>query len=147
MARDERNARATSFDNSDTDGFLSQAGSQAMARLFDKLADIADNDGIADVAWVFRVDGTPVESWRWVDGKYGPSVRVDSDRAWFNPSNAASGVRALATDKRKGYTFGRVSGAVTVRMGANWMPIVELADGAERTVIASVDTVRYEGAR
>lgn len=31
MARDERNSRARSFANSDTDGFLSQAAGQAMA--------------------------------------------------------------------------------------------------------------------
>lgn len=141
LAQENRDERARSFAESDTDGFLSQAASQAMTRLYDRLADIAADGNTAEVPALFRADGSRVERWEWVDGNYGPSVRVISDRKFFSPSNAAKGARRLATDLKKGYSFGTVRGAVTVRMSSNWTPFVELAD--EAPIVVSAVSARY----
>lgn len=145
MAHSERNTAMVSFERSETDGYLSQASAQAMARLFTRLAEIAEADGKANLPWLFRADGSMIDRWHWVEGKYGPTVRVDSDKAWFAPSNASTGARRLAADRRKGYTFGRVMATrVTVRMGANWTPVVETTEASELFTIAAIDGNRYQ---
>lgn len=112
-----------------------------MARLYDAVADIAENNGVADVRGLFTAAGDIVTGWKWVDGKYGDSIRADGK--WFNPSQATNGARRLSADTKKGFTFGVVRGAAVVRMGNNWTPVIELVAGADVEAVTAVDVTYY----
>ena len=121
MAEDCTRNEQESWERSDTDGFLSQWASRSMARTYRRLAELAANGGdVQEIDWVFTADGTPVQEFSYVQGQYGTSIRIfhEGKVSWFNQSHAKKAVRREATDRKKGYTLGRVRAYVILETRA-----------------------------
>lgn len=147
MARRKNDAVAESWDRCDNDGFLSQWAGGVMARLYDRLADHAENGGKAELQWPF-MDGEPVADYKWVDGRYGASVLINpgKDGFFWNPSKARKGAARLAADERKGVVWGAVRAEVVVFLaggGISVSPRSERRKGAELEIIEPVNQRLY----
>lgn len=119
MAQQCRDTSARSWDNSDTDGFLSQWANDSMARQYSQLAELAESGGdVQEIAWPMILDEEG--NWRWVDeyrfvsGNYGESVRIWHDRQvhWWNPSRARKAATAQRNDEKKGFRWALVKANV-----------------------------------
>lgn len=144
LARKNAQESADSFERCDTDGFLSQWASDATARMYRTMAEVAAENNTAELAWPFvQTDAgwVPADDHRWVEGKYGSSVLVthDGDRRFWNPSAARKAATRLANDSKKGLAWGTVRCEVVGRFGGGWnaQPVLERKIGAALTVVAT----------
>lgn len=149
MAKGRKQDAADSFDRSDTDGFVSQWASGVNARLYDLLADLADNGGIEELDWIFdAATDQPIENWKWISTRYGSSILIPGaeygDGRFFNPSNAKKGADRLKRDKAKGFYWGVVKTEVVAMLAGSGKgmagalsvrPIVERKKGSPLEVI------------
>lgn len=144
MAKGNVLAAAKSFEECDTDGFLSQWASNVMASVYRECATLAEDGGFTEMAWPMDLEGNPVQAWRWVQGKYGSSVMIDnggSKPKWWNPSEAKGAKTRLARDTAKGYVWGIVRTEAVVGMAGNQtcvQPIVLPKNDSPRVVVHKV---------
>lgn len=105
-------ARSTeSFDRSDTDGALSQAGDNLTARKYRLCAQLAEQDGIWGFQALFTLTGALVPDATYIRTKQGKWVwRIGRGEGaqWFNESHALDGSRRRKNDAAKGFYVGQV---------------------------------------
>lgn len=142
MAGEAMGRSEESFARCDTDGFLSQAASQAMSSLYRLCAEIAERGGVCEFTGVMDATTGELLEANTCKTRYGYTWRVqrpDGTVAWFRPSTARNGTRRRATDAAKGFLLCTYS-APAVVVPAGWsggMPLVQR--GAERTLIGPLD--------
>lgn len=113
MATDAVKRSQESWERSDTDGFLSQWASDTMARRYNTIADVADNNGMIEVMAAFTLDGT-FASADMREGQYGAyflipdAVAKETGTRFFSPSNARKEKTRKANNAKKGFTTGTV---------------------------------------
>lgn len=112
QAAQHRRSAADSFARSDTDGFRSQAASEAMARLCDARSDLAENSGMAEFPALLDTDGNLVPA-QMVSTTYGQAwALIDSDNQFtgkfVNASQASTASKRNAAMAKKGYQVGTV---------------------------------------
>lgn len=154
QARQADQARADSFERSDTDGALSQWASGLMAHFYRVQAEVAEDEGKAVFPALFDLDGNLVPA-KLVSTRYGMSWGLLSDpddassefTGWFSPSQAQSETIRIRNDARKGYYVGSVrtdahvdlsgnSGVLSVqvvvfRKDRGWSKDVEILDNGQ----------------
>ena len=129
---------AESFERCDTDGFLSQGASDAMARAYRLCAELAKNGGRSEFVGLGRLnsDGSAtLTDARYVRTRYGYSWVLDTKNGtvWFRESEAKNPTKRRATDARKGYVLVRYESEAVVFTG--WNPEVAPKRDAERVLI------------
>lgn len=112
MAAASRKRSYDSYQNCDTDGFVSQWGGDLMAREYDLSAQLAETNGAMETVALFDLDGNLVDA-RHGWGKFGEYwMLLDSNGVkvgFFSPSQAKDTDKRVATDRRKGYYVGRAT--------------------------------------
>lgn len=108
-----------SWENSDTDGALTQWANDAMARFYGDLAAVAANGNRRQIPWLFdAATDLPLDlgSWRWVKTRFGHDVAIGErpDTVWFRPSQAADPAVREARDRAKGFVWGVVDAEVVL---------------------------------
>lgn len=108
-----------SFENSDTDGFLSQAAGDTMGLVYLECAKIARNGGKAEFVVPADLNGRPHLDARYVFNDFGGSWvwdDADGNPVWFTPSSARVAARRQANDLKKGVRLVRVLRPALVKM-------------------------------
>lgn len=144
MAKNNSQEALDSFQRSDTDGYLSQWASNVMASVYLACANLAEKDGIAEMAWPFTPDHQPVDQWRWVQGKYGSSVMIvhHGERSFWSPSEAKKGVQRLERDMAKGWHWGTIRTEAVVGMTGDRIsvrPVTLPKNDSPREVVAKIE--------
>ena len=126
MAAESRQRAADSWENSDTDGFVSQWASGITAREYDLKAEVEDNGGKSEFSALFDLEGNLVPA-KLVDTQYGRAWGLLSSddatspfKGWFSPSNAATDSHRIHNNAKKGYYEGTVmapAGVTTTSRG------------------------------
>lgn len=141
----ESNRRAQeSWERSDTDGFLSQAASDAMARLYHLNARIAADGGTAEFPAVFDLKGNLIQM-HTREGQYGDyylnmNSAINGAPRFIRPSEARKGARRIAADEKKGFRVGTTRAVPGTKLYGKytWSAGVYLP---ERTTINDVTVV------
>ncbi len=105
MARECYRRREESWQNSDTDGFLSQWAAEKVAGDYEHLATLSENGGKAQIMGVTDLDGNLLDA-RQVETQYGWAWMIkheDGTVSWFNESKARSGEKRRKAHEAKGY--------------------------------------------
>jgi hypothetical protein len=142
----ESNRRAQeSWERSDTDGFLSQAASDAMARLYRLNARIAADGGTAEFPAVFDLKGNLIQI-HTSEGQYGDyyfnvNNAVNGAPRYIRPSQAKNGARRLATDEKKGFRVGTIRAVpLTTLVGKyTWSAAIRLNSNTHMEDVTVVD--------
>ena len=137
MATERFRREQDSWERSDTDGFLSQGASVAMASLYRLCAEIARDGGTRTFEALADLDGNLLDA-REVQTRYGYAWLItnpDGSTAWFNPSTARNGERRRAANARKGYKFIQFRSEAAVFMGNSWNAYAVPRNGAERIIL------------
>ncbi len=142
----ESNRRAQeSWERSDTDGFLSQAASDAMARLYRLNARIARWGGTYEFPAVFDLKGNLIQI-HLSEGQYGEyylnrNSAVNGAPTFIRPSQAKNGARRLRTDKAKGFLMGTIRAIpLTTLVGKyTWSAAVRLNSSTHMDDVTIVD--------
>ena len=116
QARLEARKREESFDRSDTDGALSQWAHENTERRLMKLADLAENDGLAEFPALFR-DGKIVPA-KIVDGQYGACWMLLDDEGKSTGEFAPLTPKRASTLAKRGFTEGLVKRPARVAASA-----------------------------
>jgi hypothetical protein len=119
-AHDDEAAR--SFDQCDTDGFLSQWAHGVTAREDRMKADLIEAGGYWEFQALFTLDGKPIANAREVETRYGWAWVINNpggSTTWFNPSKAKSEETRKTNDAKKGYRIGRVRAKGYVRLSGS----------------------------
>jgi hypothetical protein len=106
QARREARKREESFERSDTDGALSQWAHDNTERRLMKMADLAENDGMAEFPALFR-DGTIVPA-KIVDGQYGAVWMLLDEAGESTGEFAPLTPKRASTLAKRGFTEGLV---------------------------------------
>lgn len=150
MARDARRRSYESFERCDTDGFLSQAASDATAREYDLQAEILDNGGKSTFLALFDLEGNQVPA-KYIETRYGwswalldPAKPEGRFLGFFNESNARKEETRLANNAKKGYYVGRVRVPAFAKIGGgwSWTAYAERLDGGYSADAEIVDNGR-----
>lgn len=119
-AKAAANAAIESFERSDTDGFVSQWASGVSSRTSALKAEVAENDGRAEVHALFDLDGNLIAA-KYIETQYGWTFGIlenddpeSSIVSWFRPSSAQKESTRLANDAKKGYYVGAVMAPAAV---------------------------------
>lgn len=103
-----------SWENSDTDGFISQWASNLGAEVNELEATIAENDGKSEFSALFDLEGNLIPA-KLIKTRYGSAWALlettDTDSKFvdfFNPSRAQNEAQAVAKNAAKGYYVGTV---------------------------------------
>ena len=107
MARNRRQKVTDSWDQSDTDGFMSQWAGGVMSVLYNFLADIALTGGKGRLRMLADLDGNLLDA-KEVKTRYGYAWVVnkpDGSVEWFNESEAKSAKTRIKNNAAKGYKF------------------------------------------
>lgn len=114
LAQESEQRGADSFERSDTDGFLSQWASAAIAREYRAKADLCRDNGQGLFPALFTLDGKLVAA-KLVETRFGIAwalLESDDPRSRFvgfvNESNANTAKKRAAALARKGYTVGTI---------------------------------------
>lgn len=142
----ESNRRSQeSWERSDTDGFLSQAASDAMARLYMLNARIARDGGTAEFRAIFDLAGNLIQI-HTSEGQYGDywyNADADTNGAprFIRPSEARKGARRLATDEKKGFRVGVIRAVPGTDLYGKytWFAATFLPKSTKRTDVTVVD--------
>ncbi len=142
-ARESMRRSAESWERSDTDGFLSQAASDAMAREYMLRADIARAGGKVEFMAIFDLDGNLIQMHR-SEGQYGDYFYnrdhdINGAPRFIRPSQAKKGERRQATDEKKGFRVGTISATPEVKMTNTWGSYAALPASTTRDEITVVD--------
>lgn len=120
-----RRASARSFENSDTDGALSQWGSDLTAAKYDLQARIAENGGEWTFRTLFTLDRKPVPA-KLVDTKYGQAWGLlnpgGSDSSFTGFVGSSQAFKAAVRDRnmaKKGYREGYVWAPAQADLGGS----------------------------
>lgn len=125
-AQECRDRSAESFARCDTDGFLSQAANDTVARVYDLQAKIVERGGVSIFPALFDLEGNQVPALR-VDGQFGMVWKLLDPEApntrrvlgWFNESKARKPGVARMNDAKKGYYVGRAYAPAVATTGGN----------------------------
>lgn len=106
-------ARSTeSFDRSDTNGALSQAGNNLTARKYRLCAQLAERDGLWEFPALFTLTGALVPDAVYIKikstGKWVWRIGRGEGANWFNESKALDGSRRRKNDAAKGFYVGLI---------------------------------------
>lgn len=111
MSRSQYESARESFERCDTDGFLSQAASDSLARKYEYAAELAENGGVMETSAVFDLDGNLIPA-KLVNGQYGSAwMLLDGNgdcAGWFNPSFARKDATRIRNNAAKGFYEGTV---------------------------------------
>lgn len=110
LAAEALQRQADSYENSDTDGFVSQWASGINANLHATQARILENGGVSTFTALADLDGNLVPA-KMVDTKFGLAWGVLSDptdndssfETWVNRSKASTAAKRVAALEKKGY--------------------------------------------
>lgn len=119
-------AKAESWERSDTDGFMSQWASGLMAQEYKLCADLAEAGGLTTTTALFDAETGELASTHLFHGDYGPSwvlndaAAAKAGKRFISTSKAATPEKCHAAMVKKGFTTGvvRVKGYVAMK-GAN----------------------------
>lgn len=125
-ARGSEQAKAESWERSDTGGFMSQWASGLMALEYELCAALAEKDGLTETRALFDAETGEVASTHIADGQWGlywvlnDAAAAKFGKRFLNESKAATTEKRRAALVKKGFTVGlvRVKGYVAMR-GAN----------------------------
>lgn len=138
MAQQCRDERARSWEDSDSDGFLSQWANQQMAHRYDGAAKVLEAGGTVEFRAVFNLAGEQVEAEE-SKGEYGMYwfIRSAEGKArYFSESNAASEKVRVKNNAKKGYYLGTVRHAVSFDSMAEMKvgELVEVVDNGQEAL-------------
>lgn len=108
MAARGHERAAGSFQQCDTDGYLSQWASTVMAHVYATCADVAAAGGVWEFDVLADANGAVIDGAREVRTRHGVSW-VTPDGQWFTPSRAANASLRERRDLAKGFRMVRVT--------------------------------------
>lgn len=122
MAKASRSRSIESFERCDTDGALSQWGSDMMAQQYRLSAHVAEQDGWWEFRALFDTSGNLLDA-REIQTRYGWAwaISTANGTVWFNQSQARKGERRFAADSKKGYLLGTVKRRAFVKLAGGSM--------------------------
>lgn len=106
LALGQAQARADSWERSDSDGFLSQWAHQQIERRYLNLAALAEDGGTAALPALADVDGNVIEGARYVETQYGWTWVYDGpdgQPVWCRESNHKNPRIAAERNRAKGF--------------------------------------------
>jgi hypothetical protein len=121
QARECRRRAYESFENCDTDGFLSQWASNITADELEMKADLLEKDNVSEFTALFTATGELIPDAREVETRFGWAWvhKVDGQSVWFNPSKAKNEDTRRFNNLKKGYYLGRVLAKARVKIIAS----------------------------
>lgn len=139
-AKAARQRAYDSFQECDTDGFLSQWASNICADELDMRADLIEKGNVAEFTALFTTKGELIEDAREVETRFGWAwvYKHDGQSLWFNPSKARNPETRRANNAKKGYYLGRVLAKARVKIVASG------AHSARPCVVPDYDTETWQ---
>lgn len=121
QAKECRRRAYESFENCDTDGFLSQWASNITADELEMKADLLEKGNVSEFTALFTATGDLIEDARQIQTRYGLAWmhKVDGQTVWFNPSKAKNEDTRRFNNLKKGYCLGRVLAKARVKIVAS----------------------------
>lgn len=129
-AQEARRVSAASFENSDTEGFVSQRANDSLALQYDDNARLAENGGRWTFPYPADLDGNLMPNARLVETQYGWSWVWDGSDGrpvWFRASSARKAATRRANNARKGVVMAMVEADAESRLSGSWSVYFEPA--------------------
>lgn len=142
-AKESMRRSAESWERSDTDGFLSQAASDAMAREYMLRAEVARQGGTVEFRAIFDLDGNLIQihtsEGQYGDYYYNPDAETNGAPRFIRPSEAKNGERRQRTDEKKGFRVGTIAATPEIKMTKTWGSYTALPSNTRQTDVTVVD--------
>jgi hypothetical protein len=134
MARQRSERAEESFERCDTDGFLSQWALNSHAEIYRKLAQLADNGGMADVLFLCDLETERILDAKVVQGRFGLCWLIDgSEYGEDRPRFASYCPARESTLAKRGLKekYIEVPVVLAVQYGSNYQPMFSYEETLE----------------